>query len=104
MKVKFTDRFLQSPCDPKTRKPAAATGRGQTNQDIGRAHQRARPAHHCQGGEVVLRRAAREGQGKAQPVAIVLGKYPDMSLAEAQRSGSNDLIRDLEERRRPPRA
>ena len=94
MKVKFTDRFLQSPCDPKTRKPLPLPAEGKRTR-IWDEHTNGLGLRITAKGAksfFVVRRV--KGEGKAQPVAIVLGSYPDMSLAEA-RDRADDLIRDL---------
>jgi integrase len=94
MKVKFTDKFLQSPCDPRTRKPLALPAEGKRVRVWDAVTPGLGLRITAKGAKsfFVVRRV--KGEGKAQPVSIVLGSYPDISLAEA-RDRADDLIRDL---------
>jgi integrase len=91
MKVKFTDRFLQSPCDPKTRKPLALPAEGKRVR-IWDEHTNGLGLRITSSGAksfFIVRRA--KGQGKGQPVSIVLGRYPDISLAQAREMADEKL-------------
>jgi integrase len=91
MKVKLTDRFLQSPCDPDG-KPLELPAEGKRIR-IWDARTNGLGLRITSGGAksfFVVRRA----KGQPDPVTIVLGRYPDVSLAEA-RDRAEDLLRDL---------
>src|SRR5712671_2158533 len=92
MKVTFTTAFLRSPCDPGTREPIGLPAEGKRLR-IWDAHTNGLGLRITSGGAksfFVVRRA----KGRPDPVTIVLGRYPDMSLAEA-RDRAEDLLRDL---------
>jgi hypothetical protein len=93
MKVKLTDRFLQSPRDPETGVPIEpAEGKRVRIWD---AHTNGLGLRITSTGAksfFVVRR--RKGEKNAQPITVVLGSYPDMSLADA-RDRADDLLRDL---------
>jgi integrase len=93
MKTKLTDKFLQSPCDPKTREPLPPPAEGKRLRiwDTATPGFGMRITSNGAKSFFVTRRV--KGRGK-QPVSIVLGSYPDVSLAEA-RDRADDLIRDL---------
>jgi integrase len=93
MRVKFTDKFLQSPRDPQTGNLIApAAGKRVRIWD---AHTNGLGLRITSTGAksfYVVRR--RKGEKNGQPITIVLGSYPDMCLADA-RSRADDLLRDL---------
>jgi integrase len=93
MRVKFTDKFLQSPRDPQTGKLIApAEGKRVRIWD---AHTNGLGLRITSTGAksfYVVRR--RKGEKNGQPITIVLGSYPDICLADA-RSRADDLLRDL---------
>jgi integrase len=94
LKVKFTDRFLQSPCDPETGKPLEQPPEGKRIR-IWDAHTNGLGLRITSNGAksfFVTRRL--KGEGKAQPITVVIGPYPHVSLKEA-RDKADDLIRDL---------
>jgi integrase len=94
MKTKFTDRFLRSPTDPATGKPLALPAEG-ARLRIWDEHTKGLGLRLTSKGAKTFFVARRlKGRGTAQPVSIVLGTYPDMSLAEA-RDRAEDLLRDL---------
>jgi integrase len=93
MKMKLTDRFLHSPRDPETGAPIEpAEGKRVRIWD---AHTNGLGLRITSTGKksfFVVRR--RRGEKHAQPITVVLGSYPDMSLADA-RDRADDLLRDL---------
>jgi integrase len=83
MRVKLTDRFLQSPRDPQTGKLIApAEGKRVRIWD---AHTNGLGLRITSTGAksfFVVRRL--KGEKNGQPITVVLGSYPDMSLAAAR--------------------
>lgn len=94
MKTKFTDRFLRSPTDPTTGQPLSLPAEG-ARLRIWDEHTNGLGLRLTSKGAKTFFVARRlKGRGTAQPVSIVLGTYPDISLAEA-RDRAEDLLRDL---------
>jgi integrase len=93
MKALLTTKFLESPLDPATKQPLVLPAEGKRLR-IWDKHTNGLGIRITSKGAksfFVVRRV--KGRGAA-PVSIVLGTYPDMSLAEA-RERADDLLRDL---------
>jgi integrase len=90
MRVRFTDRFLQSPRDPQTGKPIApAEGKRVRIWDAHRNGLGVRITSTGAKSFFVVRR--RKGEKNGQPITVVLGSYPDMSLADARELADEKL-------------
>ena len=93
MRVKFTDKFLRSPRDPQTGKLIApAEGKRVQIWDIHKNGLGLRITSTGAKSFYVVRR--RKGEKNGQPITIVLGAYPDMSLAAA-RDRADEVLRHL---------
>jgi hypothetical protein len=83
MRVKFTDKFLQSPRDPQTGQLIApAEGKRVRVWDTHTNGLGLRITSTGAKSFYVVRR--RKGEKNGQPITVVLGAYPDMSLAAAR--------------------
>jgi integrase len=106
MKVKFSDKFLQSLCDPKPGKPSMLPPEGK-RVNIWDEHTPGLGLRLNSKGAVsffVMRRPVRarrkgeetaNGGPKAKPVFLSLGTYPHVSLADA-RAGAAERLADLQ--------